>query len=208
MKALGERVAGPGSEPSSGRRPGPADDEPQSSLTRSTSSNPSSHPASAPKGRLSSCLRARSFLLTSRRRTFRSGTCVRHVQGRDSELIWDSLQYGVYEGRLAGEIRENSDPKWQIWEDGSWRPLGLERGPDCSLLGCPGGESAAEMTARVDRMIEKVRCWGSGVDADAEHLRTDPRASPVPPAVAPYSSEEPCRDRTTPRRGRAGQRRW
>lgn len=43
---------------------------------------------------------------------------------------WD---YGRYEGQTAAQIRERYDPNWQIWEDG-----------------CPEGESAEEMTKRVD----------------------------------------------------------
>lgn len=49
---------------------------------------------------------------------------------------WD---YGLYEGKTAEVIRSEYDPKWQIWEDG-----------------CPGGESAEDITKRVDGMIEKI----------------------------------------------------
>jgi len=49
---------------------------------------------------------------------------------------WD---YGEYEGLLTSEIKQrNAD--WHIWKDG-----------------CPGGESAEEMEARVDVAIAKVR---------------------------------------------------
>ncbi|KAI5477764.1 phosphoglycerate mutase [Pseudohyphozyma bogoriensis] len=49
---------------------------------------------------------------------------------------WD---YGKYEGKTAATIRKEFDPKWQIWEDG-----------------CPEGESAEDITKRVDGMIEKI----------------------------------------------------
>ncbi|KZT30688.1 phosphoglycerate mutase-like protein [Neolentinus lepideus HHB14362 ss-1] len=49
---------------------------------------------------------------------------------------WD---YGQYEGLLSSEIHEK-DPKWEIWRHG-----------------CPGGESTAEMGARIDGVIAKVR---------------------------------------------------
>jgi broad specificity phosphatase PhoE len=49
---------------------------------------------------------------------------------------WD---YGDYEGVTTDEIRE-SRPDWNIFEDG-----------------CPGGETLAEVAARVDRAIERVR---------------------------------------------------
>jgi len=48
---------------------------------------------------------------------------------------WD---YGDYEGLLTHEINEKS-PGWSIWK-----------------TGCPGGESAEAMCARVDSVIHKV----------------------------------------------------
>jgi len=60
---------------------------------------------------------------------------------------WD---YGDFEGLKAAEILEKQ-PGWSIWTDG-----------------CPNGESAEEMTIRVDKVIEKVRnihrayCDGDG----------------------------------------------
>ncbi|KAI0321374.1 phosphoglycerate mutase-like protein [Amylostereum chailletii] len=51
---------------------------------------------------------------------------------------WD---YGNYEGLLSHEIKDiRKDSNWNIWVDG-----------------CPGGESAEEMTARVDGVVAKVR---------------------------------------------------
>jgi broad specificity phosphatase PhoE len=49
---------------------------------------------------------------------------------------WD---YGEYEGVTTSEIRETR-PGWTVFDDG-----------------CPGGETLAEVAARVDRVIERVR---------------------------------------------------
>ncbi|KAF1998175.1 phosphoglycerate mutase [Amniculicola lignicola CBS 123094] len=57
---------------------------------------------------------------------------------------WD---YGDYEGLLVGEIRQkrkdeglDQEREWDIWRDG-----------------CEGGESARQVTERLDRVIEKVQ---------------------------------------------------
>jgi broad specificity phosphatase PhoE len=49
---------------------------------------------------------------------------------------WD---YGDYEGRTTPEIREER-AGWTLWRDG-----------------VPGGETAAEVAARVDRLLEELR---------------------------------------------------
>ncbi|EJD04062.1 phosphoglycerate mutase-like protein [Fomitiporia mediterranea MF3/22] len=49
---------------------------------------------------------------------------------------WD---YGDYEGLTPAQIKEK-DKYWSIWR-----------------TGCPGGESADQMTKRVDKVIEKVQ---------------------------------------------------
>jgi broad specificity phosphatase PhoE len=55
----------------------------------------------------------------------------------DSDLReWD---YGEYEGVTTEQIRE-ARPGWTVFEDG-----------------CPGGETLAEVGARLDRVIERVR---------------------------------------------------
>ena len=64
------------------------------------------------------------------------------AQLRDDLMEWD---YGEYEGRTTPEIREER-PRWTLWRDG-----------------VPGGETAAEVGARVDRVIGEVR----SVDGDA-----------------------------------------
>ena len=52
--------------------------------------------------------------------------------------------YGSYEGRTTAEIREER-PGWSVWDDGA-----------------PGGETAAQVGARADRVIERV----TAVDGD------------------------------------------
>jgi probable phosphoglycerate mutase len=49
---------------------------------------------------------------------------------------WD---YGEYEGRTTAEIRAEA-PGWSLWRDN-----------------VPGGETAAEVAARADRVIERLR---------------------------------------------------
>ncbi len=53
--------------------------------------------------------------------------------------------YGAYEGRRTAEIRAER-PDWDLFRDG-----------------CPGGESAADVGARADRVIAKVRATGGNV---------------------------------------------
>jgi probable phosphoglycerate mutase len=55
----------------------------------------------------------------------------------DRELVeWD---YSQYEGRRTAEIRKER-PDWELFRDG-----------------CPGGESPAEVAARADRVVSRVR---------------------------------------------------
>ena len=55
----------------------------------------------------------------------------------DRDLLeWD---YGEYEGRRTAEIRAER-PDWQLFRDG-----------------CPGGESPAQVTARADRAVSRLR---------------------------------------------------
>jgi broad specificity phosphatase PhoE len=58
------------------------------------------------------------------------------VQQRDELLEWD---YGDYEARTTPDIREER-PGWTLWRDG-----------------VPGGEAAAEVGTRVDRVIAELR---------------------------------------------------
>jgi probable phosphoglycerate mutase len=64
------------------------------------------------------------------------------AQVRDDLREWD---YGDYEGITTAEIREQR-PDWFLWRDG-----------------CPGGETAAEVGVRADRIVAELR----GVDGDA-----------------------------------------
>jgi broad specificity phosphatase PhoE len=64
------------------------------------------------------------------------------AQVRDELLEWD---YGEYEGATTAEIRRQR-PGWLLWRDG-----------------CPGGETAAQVGARVDRLIGEV----GSLDGDA-----------------------------------------
>jgi broad specificity phosphatase PhoE len=60
----------------------------------------------------------------------------------DDLLEWD---YGDYEGITTAEIRERR-PGWYLWRDG-----------------CPGGESAADVGRRVDRVIASLEGVGGDV---------------------------------------------
>jgi broad specificity phosphatase PhoE len=54
----------------------------------------------------------------------------------DALLEWD---YGEYDGETTNRIRE-SRPGWNLWRDG-----------------CPGGESVAEVSARVDPLVSELK---------------------------------------------------
>ena len=54
----------------------------------------------------------------------------------DALLEWD---YGEYEGETTDRIRE-SRPGWNLWRDG-----------------CPGGETVAEVSARVDPIVSELK---------------------------------------------------
>src|SRR5438132_1204870 len=61
----------------------------------------------------------------------------------DPDLVeWN---YGAYEGRKTPDIRKER-PDWQLFRDG-----------------CPGGESPADVGARADRVIARVRALDSDV---------------------------------------------
>ena len=69
----------------------------------------------------------------------------------DRDLLeWD---YGDYEGRRTKEIHEER-PDWQLFRDG-----------------CPGGESPAQVGARADRIVSRVRAVnGDVVLFSSEHI--------------------------------------
>lgn len=64
------------------------------------------------------------------------------AQTRDDLMEWD---YGEYDGRTTAEIRAER-PNWSLWRDA-----------------VVGGETAADVGRRADRVIEELR--GAGVDA-------------------------------------------
>ena len=68
-------------------------------------------------------------------------TCELAGFGSAAEVDRDLLEwnYGRYEGRTSAEIHAER-PDWDLFRDG-----------------CPGGETAAEVGARVDRVIGRVR---------------------------------------------------
>lgn len=73
-------------------------------------------------------------------------TCRLAGFGADAEVVDDLREwdYGDYEGRTTADIRTRR-PGWTVWRDG-----------------CPGGETAADVGLRADRVIDLVR--GSGGD--------------------------------------------
>lgn len=62
------------------------------------------------------------------------------VETTEDLMEWD---YGEYEGITTEEIRKQR-PDWYLWRDG-----------------CPGGESAADVGRRVDRVIAELSTPGS-----------------------------------------------
>lgn len=61
----------------------------------------------------------------------------------DPELMeWD---YGGYDGKTSAQIRQEN-PAWSLFRDG-----------------CPGGESVAEVGARADRVVARLRALGGHV---------------------------------------------
>jgi broad specificity phosphatase PhoE len=74
-------------------------------------------------------------------------TCRLAGLGERAELTDDLVEwdYGEYEGITTAQIREER-PDWYLWRDG-----------------CPGGETAADVGRRVDRVIGELE----GIDGDA-----------------------------------------
>jgi probable phosphoglycerate mutase len=74
-------------------------------------------------------------------------TCRLAGLGDSPEISADLLEwnYGEYEGVTTADIRK-TDPGWDLWRDG-----------------CPGGENAAQVAARVGRVIARLR----DLDGDA-----------------------------------------
>ncbi len=78
------------------------------------------------------------------------GTMRRELEKEGKVEVTEDIrewEYGLYEGLLPGEIRKwrkerglDGEKEWDIWRDG-----------------CEGGESPAEITARLDELIKKIR---------------------------------------------------
>ena len=68
-------------------------------------------------------------------------TCELAGFGSTAEIEADLLEwnYGTYEGRTSADIHAER-PDWQLFRDG-----------------CPGGESPAQVGARADRVVRRVR---------------------------------------------------
>ena len=68
-------------------------------------------------------------------------TCQLAGFGEGAEITDDlhEWDYGEYEGLTTPQIREQ-DPDWNLWRDG-----------------CPGGETPAQIGARVDRVVNRLR---------------------------------------------------
>ena len=81
-----------------------------------------------------------SLVLTSPMRRARE-TCELAGLGNQAEIDANLLEwnYGEYEGLTAQEIYARQ-PEWRVFTDG-----------------CPGGESPADVAARVDRVIARIR---------------------------------------------------
>jgi broad specificity phosphatase PhoE len=81
-----------------------------------------------------------SLVLTSPLRRARE-TCELAGYGDQAEVCEDLREwaYGDYEGLTTPQIWEQN-PSWDLWTDG-----------------CPGGEQPAEVSARADRALERLR---------------------------------------------------
>lgn len=98
--------------------------------------------------RLQPLLQSVSFarVLTSPRQRARQ-TCALVGLAHESEIEPDLAEwdYGAYEGLSTAEIRKTA-PDWNIFRDG-----------------CPGGETAAQVSARADRLIARLSRFGGDI---------------------------------------------
>ena len=98
--------------------------------------------------RLQTLFKSVSFanVLTSSRQRARQ-TCSLAGLANESEIEPDLAEwdYGAYEGLSTAEIRKTA-PAWNIFRDG-----------------CPGGETAAQVSARADRLIARLSPMGGDI---------------------------------------------
>ena len=93
-------------------------------------------------------LRGRSFakvLMSPSQRARRTCDLAGFGGGAETEPDLAEWDYGDYEGRRTVEIHAER-PDWQLFRDG-----------------CPGGETAAQIGARADRVIARIRAVGADV---------------------------------------------
>jgi probable phosphoglycerate mutase len=98
--------------------------------------------------RIGAALRDRRFVLVLSSPLSRAlETCRLAGLGDLAELTDDLLEwdYGEYEGLRTADIRQTR-PGWTLWADG-----------------VPGGETAADVARRVDRVVERARGAGGNV---------------------------------------------
>ena len=86
-----------------------------------------------------------SLVLTSPRVRARESAALAGFPGAEVDDDLAEWAYGLYEGVSTAQIRE-TDPDWTIWSHPA-----------------PGGETADEVRARVDRVIERARAVGGDV---------------------------------------------
>ena len=95
----------------------------------------------------------------------------------DSRLL--EMDYGRWEGLTYAEIEATDGPARRRWEDD---PAGLP---------CPGGESGAQVAARVGSFLDQLVAWSSGA-ADAPGAADAAGATGGPaPADAPGATGSP-----------------
>lgn len=98
--------------------------------------------------KLGAALRGREFVAVFSSPMSRAlDTCLLSGLGEDVQVTDDLREwdYGEYEGRKTADIREER-PDWSLWRDG-----------------VPGGEVAADVGARVDRVIRQARALDGDV---------------------------------------------
>ncbi len=91
------------------------------------------------------------------RRRWRRARDTAAIAGFPDAVVDDDLRewdYGDYEGCTTSEIRRSDDADWLLWDDG-----------------VPNGETLADVSARADRVIARVRAIDGDVLAFAHgHL--------------------------------------